>query len=105
MKKKDLSLDQTVKLAETFGLMADKTRLSIIIICMRQEIAVGEIAAMLGCSTSLTSHHLRHLRVAGILKARRCGKQIFYSLAEARLNEVLSMTIERKRIQLQDYKV
>ena len=96
MKKKELSLDQTAQLAETFGLMADKTRLSIIIICMRQEIAAGEIAAILGCSASLTSHHLRHLRVSGILKVRRCGKQIFYSLAEARLKDVLTVIRERK---------
>ncbi|WP_424969917.1 ArsR/SmtB family transcription factor [Dinoroseobacter sp. S76] len=92
--KRDLSLDQTTELAQTFGLLADPTRLSIVISCMDQERSVGEIAETLGLSTSLTSHHLRLLRSAHILRSERRGKQVFYAMADACVESVLNTMIE-----------
>ncbi|MEL6312813.1 MAG: metalloregulator ArsR/SmtB family transcription factor [Pseudomonadota bacterium] len=90
----DLNLDQITELAETFGLLADPTRLSIVVACMDQERAAGEIAETLGSSPSLVSHHLRLLRSARILKADRRGKQVFYSMADACVHSVLKIMIE-----------
>ncbi|MEM7058518.1 MAG: metalloregulator ArsR/SmtB family transcription factor [Pseudomonadota bacterium] len=90
----DLQLDQTTELAETFGLLADPTRLSIVIACMDQERSAGEIAERLGSSASLTSHHLRLLRSARMLKSERRGKQVFYSMADACVQSVLKIMIE-----------
>ncbi|MEM8791683.1 MAG: metalloregulator ArsR/SmtB family transcription factor [Pseudomonadota bacterium] len=90
----DLQLDQTTVLAETFGLLADPTRLSIVIACMDQERSVGEIAEKLGSSASLTSHHLRLLRSARILKSERRGKQVFYAMADTCVHSVLKIMIE-----------
>lgn len=92
--KRDLSLDQTTELAQTFGLLADPTRLSIVISCMDQERSVGEIAETLGLSTSLTSHHLRLLRSAHILRSERRGKQVFYAMADACVESVLNTMID-----------
>ena len=89
-----LHIDQTTELAETFGLLADPTRLSIVIACMDQERSAGEIAETLGSSPSLTSHHLRLLRSARILKSERRGKQIFYTRADACVRSVLEIMIE-----------
>jgi ArsR family transcriptional regulator len=94
MTPQDLHLDQTTELAEIFGLLSDPTRLSIVIACKDQERAAGEIAERLGISASLTSHHLRLLRSARILKSQRRGKQVFYTLADACVKSVLEIMIE-----------
>lgn len=90
----DLHLDQTTELAKTFGLLADPTRLSIVIACMDSEKSAGDIADRIGTSASLTSHHLRLLRSARILKSERRGKQVFYSMADACVLSVLKIMIE-----------
>ena len=85
--------DQTAQLAETFGLLADPTRLSIMLVCMEREIPAGEIADELGLSASLVSHHLRLLRAARILRGERRGKQVFYSMADDCVHNVLEIMI------------
>ncbi|MEM6323530.1 MAG: metalloregulator ArsR/SmtB family transcription factor [Pseudomonadota bacterium] len=94
MTRTDLHIDQTSELASTFGLLADPTRLSIVIACMEQKRSAGEIAETLGSSASLTSHHLRLLRSARILKSERRGKQIFYTMADDCVRRVLEIMIE-----------
>lgn len=90
----DLHSDQITQLAETFGLLADPTRLSVVIACMDHERSAGEISEKLGTSPSLTSHHLRLLRSARILKSERRGRQIFYTMADACVHNVLKIMIE-----------
>ncbi|MEM6576947.1 MAG: metalloregulator ArsR/SmtB family transcription factor [Pseudomonadota bacterium] len=86
--------DHTSELADTFGLLSDPTRLSIVIACMDQEKAAGDIADQLGISASLTSHHLRLLRSARILKSQRRGKQVFYAMADDCVLSVLKIMID-----------
>ncbi len=88
-----LQPDQTAQLAETFGLLADPTRLSIVVVCMEREVPAGDIADELGLSASLVSHHLRLLRAARMLRAERRGKQVFYSMADACVLSVLKIMI------------
>lgn len=90
MQNAPLQPDQIAQLAETFGLLADPTRLSIVAACVDGERAAGEIASRLGLSASLVSHHLRLLRAAHVLRAERRGKHIFYSLADACVRDVLN---------------
>ena len=85
--------DQTAELAEIFGLLADPTRLSIVVVCMEREIPAGAIADELDLSASLVSHHLRLLRAARMLRAERRGKQVFYSMADACVRDVLKIMI------------
>ncbi|MEL6532872.1 MAG: metalloregulator ArsR/SmtB family transcription factor [Pseudomonadota bacterium] len=94
MNEHNLHPDQTAQLAETFGLLADPTRLSIVICCKDQERSAGEIAEALGVSASLTSHHLRLLRAARILKSERRGKQVFYAMADDCVHRVLNIMID-----------
>ena len=93
MQDVELRSDQTAQLAETFGLLADPTRLSIVVICLEREIAAGNIADELGLSASLVSHHLRLLRAARMLRAERKGKQVFYSMADDCVRDVLKIMI------------
>ena len=62
---------------------------------MEREIAAGGIAEELGLSASLVSHHLRLLRAARMLRGERRGKQVFYSMADACVHNVLEIMIDR----------
>ncbi len=84
-----ISEEHAVELAEMFRLMGDGTRLRIIVACMAGAKCVSDIAAELGLSASLVSHHLRLLRGARILRAERRGKQVFYSPADDHIRCVL----------------
>ncbi len=85
-----LSPGQTVELADMFRLMGDTSRLRIVLACLDAPVAVGDIAARLGLSASLVSHHLRLLRAGRILKATRKGKQVFYTAADAHISRVVA---------------
>jgi DNA-binding transcriptional ArsR family regulator len=82
------------QLADLFHLLGDPTRLRIVLACMDEPIAVGEIAAALDLSSSLVSHHLRLLRAARIVKAERQGKQVFYAAADAHISGLLASMAE-----------
>ena len=88
-------VDQSIaQLADLFHLLGDPTRLRIVLACLDQPTAVGEIADGLDLSSSLVSHHLRLLRAARIVKAERQGKQVFYSTADAHISGVLRDMLE-----------
>ncbi len=86
-----LQKDQVVRMAETFALLGDPTRLSIVSACLGREKPAGQIAEELGMSAALASHHLRLLRAARILKGDRRGKQVLYSMDDACVESVLRM--------------
>ena len=82
------------ELADLFHLLGDATRLRIVLACLAQPTAVGDIAAGLSLSSSLVSHHLRLLRAARIVKAERQGKQVFYSAVDVHISSLLSTMFE-----------
>ncbi len=84
------SEDTVVQLADMFRLMGDPTRLRIILVCLDDPISVGDIASRLALSPSLVSHHLRLLKAARVLRAKRHGKQIFYSALDDHVRCVIS---------------
>ena len=85
-----LGPDQTAELADMFRLMGDPSRLRILLACLDEPVAVGDIAAQLGLSPSLVSHHLRLLRAGRILKATRRGKRVFYAAADQHISRVVA---------------
>jgi len=89
--KVDLNLEQKEQLAETFGLLSDPTRLSVVLACSKGDISAGDIAQEVGSSPSLVSHHLRLLKAAHMVRAERRGKHIFYSLADECVRDVLKI--------------
>ncbi len=89
-----LNTDQTTELAELFRLLGEPNRLRIVANCLGGPLSVGEITSRLDLSQSLVSHHLRLLRAARLLKAGRRGKQVFYSLPECHVREMLTNMIE-----------
>ncbi len=81
--------DHLASLAGVFHLMGDPSRLSILMTVLRRARPVAEIAAETGLSSSLVSHHLRLLRGGRLVRARRRGKQVFYTIDDAHISSVL----------------
>ncbi|WP_312530936.1 metalloregulator ArsR/SmtB family transcription factor [Paracoccus sp. (in: a-proteobacteria)] len=84
-----LSQPETAVLAETFKLLGDTTRLSILLCCLNGSRSVGQIAEALDQSQSLISHHLRLLRSARLVRGERQSRQVFYSLSDAHVRDML----------------
>ncbi len=89
-----LETDQATELAELFRLLGEPNRLGIVASCLERPLNVGEITARLSISQSLVSHHLRLLRAARLLKAGKQGKQVFYSIPDCHVREMLTNMIE-----------
>jgi ArsR family transcriptional regulator len=69
-----------VDLAELFGALADATRARLVHVLLATELCTGDLAAVLGISESGASQHLRILRALRLVKVRRSGKFVYYSL-------------------------
>ena len=75
-------IEKFEELARVFHLLGDKTRLSIMALLADGEMNVTTICKKLRLPQSSISHHLSLLRIGGLVKTRRDGKQIIYSLAD-----------------------
>jgi ArsR family transcriptional regulator, lead/cadmium/zinc/bismuth-responsive transcriptional repressor len=85
----ELNDGQTETLADMLHLMGEPNRLRILMLCLDKECAVGDIATGLQMTPSLTSHHLRLLKAARLVRGRRQGKQVFYGAADDHVRHVL----------------
>jgi len=70
-----------------FKVLSDRTRFDIVTLLLSREMCVCELVDQLKLSQSLISHHLYHLKVAGLVHKRREGTWIFYSLDKEKLNQ------------------
>ena len=77
--------DTYAVLARLFGAMADATRAKIVHALLQQELCTCDIAALVGISESRVSQHLRMLRNLRLVKFRRAGKLVYYSLDDAHI--------------------
>ena len=84
-----LSEAQLTDIAEVFRLLGEPNRLRIVLVCLDEARLVGEICEVLGLSQSLTSHHLRLLRTARIMRATRQGRQVAYTIDDDHVRDVL----------------
>lgn len=77
------------RLAKIFQLLGDQKRLQLVIACLKEPQSVCCLSEISGMSQPLTSHHLRSLREARILKSSRKGKQVFYELDDHHIQHVV----------------
>ncbi len=80
--------------AELLKVFGDSTRLRIIFVLSQNELCVSEIASQLGMTQTAISHQLRVLKQARLVKARRNGKTIFYSLCDAHVQKIFYYAME-----------
>ena len=81
-------------LADLFKIFGDSTRIKILYALLRSELCVCDIADLLGLTQSAISHQLRALKNARLVKARRDGKTVFYSLADQHVKTILDQGLE-----------
>lgn len=77
-------------LADLFKVFSDTTRIKILFALMAEDLSVGEIAEAVNISQSAVSHQLRILKQARLVKFRREGKQVIYSLSDDHVHTMLS---------------
>ncbi len=82
------------ELADLFKVFGDSTRLRILYTLFDGEHAVGDIADTLSMEQSTISHQLRVLRTNKLVKVRRDGKQIYYSLDDEHVKKVIEMGLD-----------
>jgi ArsR family transcriptional regulator len=82
------------QLAELFKAYSDPSRLRIIATLLDDERIVGEIAAIVGISESAVSHHLRGLRQLNLVRGRREGRLVHYSLADEHVSQLYRMGLD-----------
>ena len=80
--------EQVVVIAQMFNGLADETRLKIVKLLAKSEFTVEELVEFLGIAQSTTSHHLRVLKEANLIKGEKRGRNIYYSLVEPQSAEV-----------------
>ncbi len=90
----DLTQRQLEDLVETFKVLSDPTRLKIATKLTDAEMCVHDIADATGISESAASHQLRILRSLRLVKHRRDGKQIFYSLDDHHIEKLIRVATE-----------
>ncbi len=81
-------------LAEFFKVFGDPTRLKILYVLLCSEMCVYDIANLVGMSQSAISHQLRILKQMDLVKNRRDGKTIYYSLADSHIVTILSQGLD-----------
>ncbi len=81
-------------LAELFKMFAEPTRIKILFVLTKGELCVGDIAQILDMSQSSISHQLRVLKQSRLVKFRREGKTIFYSLCDDHVKTMLNQGFE-----------
>lgn len=81
-------------LADFFKVFGDSTRIKILYVLMQSEMCVCDIAQLLNASQSAVSHQLRVLKQMQLVKFRREGKTIFYSLSDGHITTILSQGFE-----------
>ena len=69
--------------------MADETRIKILHLLAQEELCVCDLAFLLETSLPAVSHHLRFLRTLNLVRTRREGKQVFYTLADEHVSQLL----------------
>lgn len=81
-------------LSELFRIFGDSTRIKILYVLFEAEMCVCDIAQLLGLSQSAVSHQLRALKAARLVKFRRDGKTVFYSLADGHVRTIIDQGME-----------
>lgn len=88
------SEDELYDLAELFKVFGDSTRIRILYVLFEAEVCVCDIAECLNMTQSAISHQLKLLKQNKLIKSRREGKQVFYTLADEHVRTIIGMGLE-----------
>ena len=77
-----------------YKMFADSTRCKILFALKQQEMCVCDLSKLLNMTKSAVSHQLAKMRDNGVVKCRRSGKEVYYSLDDAHVAEIYGATME-----------
>lgn len=97
VKLKETTREEIQELSEIFKLFADETRLRIICCLLTEELCVCDLTEILQLNQSTVSHSLQLLKSSKLVKYRREGKQIYYSLQDSHIEKIVKMAIDHIR--------
>ena len=86
--------DSLFDLSELFKVFGDSTRIRILYCLFESEMCVCDIATLLNMTQSAISHQLSVLKKSKLVKSRRSGKTVFYSLADAHVRAIINQGME-----------
>lgn len=86
--------EELYDLAELFKVFGDSTRIRILFVLFEAEVCVCDLAEALNMTQSAISHQLRILKQSRLVKSRREGKSVFYSLADSHVWTIINQGLE-----------
>ena len=89
--------EELFSLADFFKVFADSTRIRILYVLLCSETCVCDIALLLNMTQPAISHQLRILKQMNLVRTRRAGKTVFYSLSDDHIASILRMGMEHIR--------
>ena len=89
-----LEEDKAARLAQLFQAMADTNRMRIVSLLLEHELCVHDIATLLDMSQSAVSHQMRALRHMHLVKARKEGRHVYYSLDDDHVRQLFHVGLE-----------
>lgn len=93
--RKTMPEDENIfRLADFMSMFSDSSRIRILWALDGGELCVCDIAALLGMTKSAVSHQLRLLRDNDLVRNRRAGREIYYSLADSHVREIIEKAME-----------
>ena len=96
-KEEAIPLREVEKLASTYKILGDPTRLRIVMALGGGEMCVCDLAAFIGVTESAVSHQLRRLRDLALVRCRREGQILYYSLDDDHVADLLQVGLEHIR--------
>ena len=89
-----LNEDKLIDLSELFKIFGDSTRIKIISVLIDKELCVNDISEKINVSQSAVSHQLRILKQSKLVKYRKEGQTIYYSLADDHVEKIFMLGCE-----------
>ncbi len=86
--------DKIIDLSELFKIFGDSTRIKIIEVLINNELSVGAIANKIDISQSAVSHQLRILKSSKLVKYKKIGKEVYYSIADDHVEKIFMLGFE-----------
>lgn len=97
VEKQMLSEEEFDDLSQLFKMFADATRLKILKALFEKEMCVGDLAYLLKMTHSAVSHQLASLKKSRLVRARKDGKAVYYSLDDTHIEQIFSKAQEHVR--------
>jgi DNA-binding transcriptional ArsR family regulator len=96
-RRESISVRELERLSLTYSVLGDPNRLKIVMALRNVEMCVCDLAAFTGLSESAVSHQLRRLKDLALVKKRRAGQIIYYSMDDEHVAELLDIGVEHIR--------